>query len=224
MLTYIYGSPRSPSKMSTSNELSLLTTSISILDRSNYLVWESQMKAWLRSKGLLQITIRNEKKFPQVPDTESTTIKQANWKAQMEWDNKDDQAYGSILLHVNLSVAVLVASSATAMAAWVALRAAFAQTGPSAVFTKFKNAISQKISMANPALNIMAMNENFQCLMAASVSIPEIVQAMILLNAMLKEYDGIAQTTLQTQEQSKLTFNLGVGNHHILLNPFGNAM
>jgi len=43
--------------------------------------------------------------------------------------------------------------------------------------------------------------------MAAKVVIPEIVQAMILLNAMPKEYDGVAQTMLQTQEQSKLTFN-----------------
>ena len=63
--------------------------------------------------------------------------------------------------------------------------------------------------MTNPAFNIMAMNENFQCLMAVQVPIPEIVQAMILLNAMPKEYDGIAQTMLQTQEQSKLMF------HHI---------
>jgi len=93
------------------------------------------------------------------------------------------------------------------MAAWVALRAAFRQTGPLAHFTEFKNAISQKIFMVNPTLDIMVMNKNFQCLMAASVPIPEIVQAMILLNAMPKEYDRIAQTTLQTQEQSKLTFN-----------------
>jgi len=88
-------------------------------------------------------------------------IKQANWKARMEWDNKDDQAYRAILLYVNLSVAVLAASSTTVMAAWVALRAAFRQTSPLAIFTEFKNVISQKISMANPTLNIMAMNENF---------------------------------------------------------------
>ena len=53
----------------------------------------------------------------------------------------------------------------------------------------------------------MAMNENFQCLMAATVIIPEIVQAIILLNAIPKEYDGVTQTMLQTQEQSKLMFN-----------------
>jgi len=43
--------------------------------------------------------------------------------------------------------------------------------------------------------------------MAARVVIPEIVQAMILLNAMPKEYDRVAQTMLQTQEQLKLMFN-----------------
>jgi len=104
-------------------------------------------------------------------------------------------------------VAAVATSSATANAAWQALKATFSQTGPLAIFTKFKNAISQKISTANPTINIMAMNENFQCLMVAKVVIPEIVQVMILLNTMPKEYDRVTQTMLQTQEQSKLTFN-----------------
>jgi len=43
--------------------------------------------------------------------------------------------------------------------------------------------------------------------MAATIIIPEVMQAMILLNAMPKEYDGVAQTMLQTTEQSKLMFN-----------------
>jgi len=84
-------------KMSNSNE-TLLTTSVSILDGSNYLVWQAQMKAWLRSKGLWQIMSGNEKKFPKAADTETVTIQQANYKAHMEWDNKGDQAYGLILL------------------------------------------------------------------------------------------------------------------------------
>jgi len=87
----------------------------------------------------------------------------------MEWDNKDDQAYGSILLQVNPSVAALATSTATANAIWVALLAAFGQTGPLAIFTKFKSVTSQKISAANPTINIMVMNENFQCLMATQV-------------------------------------------------------
>jgi len=61
--------------------------------------------------------------------------------------------------------------------------------------------------VANPTIDIMVMNKNFWCLTAAQVAIPEIVQAMILLNAIPKEYNEVAQTMLQTQEQSKLTFN-----------------
>ena len=125
----------------------------------------------------------------------------------MEWDNKDDQAYGSILLQVNPSVAVVASGSATTNAIWLALQTAFGQTGPSAIFTKFKGAISKKISMGNPALDIMEMNEKFQHLTAAQVIISEVMQAMILLNAIPKEYDGVTQTTLQTMEASKLTFN-----------------
>jgi len=72
---------------------------------------------------------------------------------------------------------------------------------------QIQSVISKKISMANPALDIMEMNENFQCLMAATIIIPEVVQAMILLNVIPKEYNRVAQTTLQTMEQSKLMFN-----------------
>jgi len=104
-------------------------------------------------------------------------------------------------------VAAIANSALTAKAIWEALHAAFGTTGPSAIFTDFKNVISKKISMVNPALDIMEMNESFQRLMAATIIIPEVVQAMILLNAIPKEYDGVAQTTLQTMEQSKLTFN-----------------
>jgi len=125
----------------------------------------------------------------------------------MDWDNKDDQAYGTILLRVNPSIAVIATSSLTAKEVWEALHTAFGTTSPSAIFADFKNAISKKISAANPAINIMEMNESFQCLTAANIIIPEVVQAMILLNAIPKEYDGVAQTTLQTTEQNKLTFN-----------------
>jgi len=71
---------------------------MSILNGSNYLVWESQMKAWLRSKGLWQITNGNEKKFPAALDTELITVRQTSYKTHMEWDNKNDQAYGLILI------------------------------------------------------------------------------------------------------------------------------
>jgi len=104
-------------------------------------------------------------------------------------------------------VAVVASSTATANDTWLALHTAFGQTSPLAIFTEFKNVISKKISAANPALDIMEMNKNFQHLTAAQIIIPEVVQAMILLNVMPKEYNGVAQTTLQTTEQSKFMFN-----------------
>jgi len=52
-------------------------------------------------------------------------------------------------------VAAVATSTTTANAAWLALHATFGQTGPSAIFTEFKNTISQKITMANPAFDII---------------------------------------------------------------------
>jgi len=193
--------------MSSIHESSLLSTTVSILDGSNYLVWKNQMRAWLRSKGLWQITNGNEKRFQELDPSAPAAACKANYKQCMGWDNKDNQAYGTILLRVNLSVAVIATSSLTAKEVWEALHTAFGTTSPSAIFANLKNVISKKISAANPAINIMEMNESFQCLTAANIIIPEVVQAMILLNAIPKEYDGVTQTTLQTMEQNKLTFN-----------------
>jgi len=87
--------------MSSGNKSSLLFTSISILDGLNYLVWKNQMKVWLRSQGLWQITSGNEQKFPEADANASVAVHEANYKSWIEWDNKNDQAYGMILLHVN---------------------------------------------------------------------------------------------------------------------------
>ena len=75
MLTWVFGSPRSPSSnMSSSNESSLLSTTVSILDGLNYLVWKNRMRAWLRSKGLWQITAGNEWKFPEADANASIAV------------------------------------------------------------------------------------------------------------------------------------------------------
>jgi len=161
--------------MSATHKTSLLSTSVSVLDGSNYLVWKNQMRAWLWSKGLWQITNRNEKKFNELNPSTTVAACEANYKQCMDWNNKDDQAYGMILLRVNPSVAAIANSTLTAKAVWEALHAAFSTTGPSAIFADFKNAISKKISTANPALDIMEMNENFQHLMATTITISEVV-------------------------------------------------
>ena len=83
------------------------------------------MRAWLQSKGLWQITYGNAKKFPESDASAMLTVHEANYKSQMEWDNKDDQAYRSILLQVNPSVAVVASGSATANAIWLALQTTF---------------------------------------------------------------------------------------------------
>jgi len=110
-----FGSPRSPFNLiSSTHESSLLSTSVSVLDGSNYLVWKNQMRAWLQSKGLWQITNRNEKKFQELDPSTTAAAHEVNYKQCMDWDNKEDHAYSTILLWVNPSVAVVANSCLTA--------------------------------------------------------------------------------------------------------------
>ena len=80
LIKMFFGSPRSPNNMSSTHKLSLLSTSVSVLDGSNYLVWKNQMRAWLQSKGLWQITNGNEKKFNKLDSSASSAACEANYK------------------------------------------------------------------------------------------------------------------------------------------------
>jgi len=133
---------------------------MSILDGSNYLVWKNQMRTWLRSNGLWRITNRNEKKFQELDPSASAAAREANYKQHMDWDNKDDQAYGTILLRVNPSIAVIATSSLTAKEVWEALHTAFGTMGPSAIFADFKNAISKKIFQKRQVYELVDLPPN----------------------------------------------------------------
>ena len=78
----------------------------------------------------------------------------------MDWDNKDNQAYGTILLRVNPSIAVIATSSLTAKEVWEALHTAFGTMGPSAIFADFKNAISKKIFQKRQVYELVDLPPN----------------------------------------------------------------
>ena len=86
--------------MSSTHKSSILSTSVSILDGSNYLVWKNQMGAWLWSKGLWQITNGNEKKFQELNPSAPAAAHEANYKQHMDWDNKDDQVLDYVICHM----------------------------------------------------------------------------------------------------------------------------
>ena len=70
---------------------------VPLFDGSNYLIWSDSMRAWLRSQGLWQITSGTEVK-PTAPAVTTSTAAASVADAVANWNNRDDQAFGSLVL------------------------------------------------------------------------------------------------------------------------------
>ena len=71
---------------------------ISILDGSNYLTWADVMKSYLRSQENWQIVTGGYAE-PRDPGTGATTDVRKDYQDNLlHWKNKDDAAFGTILL------------------------------------------------------------------------------------------------------------------------------
>ena len=111
--------------MSTKDDLS---SQVPTLVGPNWIIWEAQMKAYLRTKGLWQLVTGNEQRPVSWPPgrhavtarvgTDTTPAREAvaavhfptneeitlRFKEQADWDNKDDQALGIITLKISHSL------------------------------------------------------------------------------------------------------------------------
>ena len=148
------------------------------------------MRAWLRSQGLWQITSGAEVK-PTAQAVTTSTAAASVADALANWNNRDDQAFGSLVLRLTPAIRQRVASQTSSATAWTFIATEYGVQGPSQLFMDFRAAISMKILAANPAPQIVEMAEHFGHLTTGQVAIPAIVQAMILLAAMPSGYDSV---------------------------------
>ena len=80
--------------------------------------------------------------------------------------------------------------------------------GPLQLYANFKQATSHCVHLNDPAPDLLEITHAFSHLTAASIIIPPIVQAMILLDALLHKYENIGQMLLQMETITTLTFKI----------------
>ena len=212
--------------MSTKDDLS---ASVPILVGPNWIIWEAQMKAYLRTKGLWQLVVGNEHRPENLPTgcnavaaraaTQTTPAREAveaipfpddeqlaaRHEEQADWDNKDDQALGIITLKISHSLRTHVEDDA--YGAWNSLSTAFATPGPAAIFNDFAKIVNMRLHPnKHPAANMNTMWDLFERLRAQDVQIPANLRALILLNAVPSSLQSVVTVTLQTTETANLTF------------------
>jgi len=109
---------------------------IPMLDGSNYLEWEKIMYAYLRSKGLWQITsggdIRPTPLNPTAdPKPSVANIAERNKKIA-DWDKENDKALG--LIQMKRTISLSTYDESTSCSTWNRLKKTFATPTATAVF------------------------------------------------------------------------------------------
>jgi gag-polypeptide of LTR copia-type/Domain of unknown function (DUF4219) len=191
------------------NMSSSLEKLVPLLDGSNYLVWAEAMKSYLRSMGVWQIVVGNQRQ-PTIPmqTAQNTAEVAVATVLKNKWDNDDDAALGSMLLRVSTSLHHHIGQNVTSNGAWTRFQTLFGTQGPSLIFVDFRSTITAKLPAQNPELEIRKMASIFACLAMSNCTIPNIVQAMILLAAMPREFEQLGATILQTTTAANLTFDV----------------
>jgi hypothetical protein len=88
------------------------------------------------------------------------------------------------------------------------LQTTFGVQSPALIYAEFHSALMIKIPAANPVLEINRMATIFRRLATERITIPNVVQAMLLLAACPHEYDSVSSTVLQTHTNTTLTFDI----------------
>jgi hypothetical protein len=213
-----------------------LSASVPILVGPNWIIWEAQMKAYLRTKGLWQLVqghetrprglragrvaepaVRARAATADQPEVEArpaiegipfpTDAEQsARLKEQQDWDNKDDQALGIITLKISHSLRTHIEDDAAA--AWRNLSTAFATPGPAAIFNDFAKVVNMRLQPnRHPANDMNTMWDLFERLNAQNVAIPPTLRALILLNAIPSTLQTVVSVQLQTNGTDELRFD-----------------
>ncbi|KZP30222.1 hypothetical protein FIBSPDRAFT_1038538 [Athelia psychrophila] len=161
-----------------------LTTLVSIFNGSNYLVWADEIEAFFMAQNLWSIVSNDFKDPGNVPSSVSDDTKQAQHEdKQKDWKSRNRKALGTMRLYC------------------------YGTPGASTIYADFKAAAKFYISgNSHPAPEINKLTQIIEHLKVDKVDLPELVRAMMLLNAIPQKWEAIPTIVLQQHETTKLTF------------------
>jgi hypothetical protein len=103
------------------------------------------MKSYLRSQGLWQVASGGFA-APAVPATGAAAEVRKTYQDDLNhWHNKDDSAFGSMMLRIANSHHHLVSTKTSSRQVWETLQTSFGTQGPSLVYTDFRSTLQMRI-------------------------------------------------------------------------------
>src|SRR5437660_4488361 len=156
------------------------------LDGSNYLAWETAMKAILRVSGDWSLTAG---RVPKPHDL--------NTDAGRQWLVQNDRALGLITINCNPVIQQTIATLDEASVAWTTLAKKYGQPGPTVIYVEFQRALKTSLHVnEDPSEKLASLSAIFCFCAANNNAVPDSQQAMIVLNAVPHQWTGFATTVL----------------------------
>ena len=180
-----------------------LTSLVPVLDGTNYKSWRKSMAAYLKSSDLWEYVDGTEPEV-QVPPAHADADVIAAYKA---WRSANNKAVGSILLRVNSAIQPEIITIDNATTMWNRLSALYDIVSIATIYKYFKEATSVRLDgVKHPQLQINRMANAVHQLIDEGISLPDNLQAMILLAAIPSKWDFLVSVVSSSYETDELTF------------------
>ena len=195
-----------------------LLSEIPLLDGSNYRQWERAMKAFLQTKELFKY-LRDTFVEP-LPLTEVELIQynsdatpeatiallQRKVDLHVEWEDNNECILGYITLKISAPIQQIMANITNARTLWNNLATNYSTTRSAGIFMDFQAVTDWKFNdRKDPQTSINELLARINHLTADGLTLPNNIQAMILLKAVLRNWDNFAGMILATTAASDLT-------------------
>jgi hypothetical protein len=166
------------------------------------------MHAFLRLQGLWQLSAGLDQCPTEMGPTDGTQAERtANAATINDWDKHDDMAIGHITLHVSPPIQEQIARLNDSSTVWDHLETKYGKSTPTTVYKDFKDVLSVRLlADNNPLPAIEKMAASFQCLSEAKVTVPEQIQAMMLLSALPQKWEMLVSIVTQQHDLDKIKF------------------
>jgi gag-polypeptide of LTR copia-type len=165
--------------------------------------WKESMTDYLGAQRLLGYAL-GQRQRPVAADVAQPT--QAELAAQAEWDKIDLQVHSMISMRLSTNLRTLIGT--TSMATWTNLEQCYGVPHFTGIYKDYELVHSIKLSTGeNPEIRIQKIWTILERLRANGCNLNNYLQGMLLLKAMPKEWDTIAQIYCNGMQMANVTFD-----------------
>jgi len=170
---------------------------VPVLNGTNYRDWSVLMQSFLQMQDLWEVVGGGHRMPAALAQGATASQTTAYNEAYVVWNSIDNKAIGAITLRITASLRHYHGTNDTSRTFWTNLKTAFGTASMPAVYADFKQVINIKLTGGNPIPDLERMAMLFRRLTTNSLTLPDNLQALLLLASLPPKWDLIVQLYLQ---------------------------